>query len=908
IRADFLLKEYPEFAYLDDAVLKSSCAVGFPKSKTKVRDEFNIFLKEIRENGIYDEMYDRWIINGDESVMPLIENTGTNGTIRIGSTFESIPFSFMKNNEYYGFDVELMLRYAASLNKKPVFSDYNFSGLLAAAATEKVDVIAASIMATEERAKQIAFSDNYFTGHSGLIVLSENLAGNNNKTNAPSKNKKKQKEESYFTSLNDVAKKRIAVMVGSTHDQFISSNYPNATIVRIDNAPDLTLALKTGQCDAIVLDENTAKLYLEADNQLGVLERDIFKEEYGFGFNNQELRDDVNIYLNELISSGQNQLIIEKWSNDDGSMQIPDFNNKGENGTLKIGTTGTDIPFSYIKENKDAGIDMEIIYGYAASKGLKPEVSIMPFGSLLAAATSKKVDVIVSAITITEERKKQLFFSDTYYGSNAIALTLKKNLPPEERSSGLNLRTVDDLQDKRIGVLLGSAQDMFVSSKFKNAELYRMDHSVDLVALLQQGQCDAILLNDIEAIYLMAEHPEFAYLQKNVSKESYVIGFPKSATKERDEFNVFLKDIKDSGLYDEIYNRWIFNANEAVMPMIENDGKNGILKVGTTLEEVPYSFIKNGEYAGFDIELMLRYAAYINKKAEFIHYNFSGMLAAVISDKVDVIANAIMETEERAKNISFSNEYIDVPSGIIVLNKNLASSQDDEKESKSWFTRVKESFHNNIIKEKRYLLLWDGLKVTFIISVLSAILGTLLGALICWMRMSKNKIVKTIALVYIDILRGIPQVVLLMLMFYVVFASWNIGGVAVAVITFAMNFAAYVSEMFRTSIQSIKKGQTEAGIAMGFSKVKTFFNIIMPQAIQRVIPVYKGEFIGLVKMTSIVGYIAVQDLTKASDIIRSRTFDAFFPLIVISIIYFLLAWLLTLLIDMIQIKVAPKRK
>jgi len=200
------------------------------------------------------------------------------------------------------------------------------------------------------------------------------------------------------------------------------------------------------------------------------------------------------------------------------------------------------------------------------------------------------------------------------------------------------------------------------------------------------------------------------------------------------------------------------------------------------------------------------------------------------------------------------------------------------------------------------------LKVTFLISVMAALLGTILGALVCTMRMSKNKVLQIVAKVYIDLLRGIPQVVLLMLMFYVIFAPLNISGVTVAIITFAMNFAAYVSEMFRTSIESVNKGQTEAGIALGFSKVKTFFNIVLPQAVQRVLPVYKGEFIALVKMTAIVGYIAVQDLTKASDIIRSRTFDAFFPLIMVAILYFVLAWLLTFLLERVQLKTAPKRK
>jgi polar amino acid transport system substrate-binding protein len=112
--------------------------------------------------------------------------------------------------------------------------------------------------------------------------------------------------------------------------------------------------------------------------------------------------------------------------------------------------------------------------------------------------------------------------------------------------------------------------------------------------------------------------------------------------------------------------------------------------------------------------------------------------------------------------------------------------------------------------------------------------------------------------------------------------------------------------MYRTGIESIDNGQTEAGIAMGFTKVKTFIHIVLPQAARRILPVYKGEIISLVKMTSIVGYIAVQDLTKASDIIRSRTFDAFFPLIMVAVLYFLISWLLMLLLGYIERRTNPK--
>ena len=210
---------------------------------------------------------------------------------------------------------------------------------------------------------------------------------------------------------------------------------------------------------------------------------------------------------------------------------------------------------------------------------------------------------------------------------------------------------------------------------------------------------------------------------------------------------------------------------------------------------------------------------------------------------------------------------------------------------------VAESFRNNLIAENRYQMILDGLQLTLVITFLAAVLGTLLGGLICWMRMSRRAWLRQAARVYIDLMRGTPVLVLLMLMYYVVMAPMDADGIVVAIITFAMNTAAYISEMLRTTIQGIDRGQTEAGLALGFTPRQTFFRIVLPQVVRVVMPVYQGEIISLLKGTSIVGYIAVADMTRASDLIRSRTFDAFFPLIVTAVIYFLIAWLLGLLMQ-----------
>jgi len=212
-------------------------------------------------------------------------------------------------------------------------------------------------------------------------------------------------------------------------------------------------------------------------------------------------------------------------------------------------------------------------------------------------------------------------------------------------------------------------------------------------------------------------------------------------------------------------------------------------------------------------------------------------------------------------------------------------------------TNLFDSFYNNLIAEDRYRMILDGLQVTLLITFCAVLLGTLLGGLVCWMRMSRRRWLQQTAKVYIELMRGTPVLVLLMLMYYVVMAPLDATGIVVAVITFAMNTAAYTSEMLRTAIQGIDRGQTEAGLALGFTPRQTFFKIVLPQVVKAVMPVYQGEVVSLLKGTSIVGYIAVADMTRASDLIRSRTFDAFFPLIVTAIIYFLMARLIGMLLQ-----------
>jgi len=156
--------------------------------------------------------------------------------------------------------------------------------------------------------------------------------------------------------------------------------------------------------------------------------------------------------------------------------------------------------------------------------------------------------------------------------------------------------------------------------------------------------------------------------------------------------------------------------------------------------------------------------------------------------------------------------------------------------------------------------------------------------------------------------QGMPMVVLLMILYYVIFGSVAISGIAVAVIGFTLTFGAAVSGLIKMGVGTIDRGQYEAAYALGHSNAHTFFKIILPQAIPHVLPAYQGEIVGLIKATAIVGYIAVQDLTKMGDIVRSRTYEAFFPLIAVTVIYFVLEGLLSFGVSRIRLGIDPRKR
>lgn len=214
-----------------------------------------------------------------------------------------------------------------------------------------------------------------------------------------------------------------------------------------------------------------------------------------------------------------------------------------------------------------------------------------------------------------------------------------------------------------------------------------------------------------------------------------------------------------------------------------------------------------------------------------------------------------------------------------------------------WIENFTNKFYLNFIKDDRWQYITRGLWTTIQITVFAVLLGIVIGFLVAIIRSTHDKtgkltIANFICRVYLTVIRGTPVVVQLLIIYFGIFASVNIEKMIVAVIAFGINSGAYVAEIVRSGIMSIDKGQFEAGRSLGFNYVQTMVHIIMPQAFKNVLPALGNELIVLLKETSVSGYIAMEDLTKGGDIIRSRTYDAMMPLLAVALIYLVIVMLL----------------
>ena len=457
--------------------------------------------------------------------------------------------------------------------------------------------------------------------------------------------------------------------------------------------------------------------------------------------------------------------------------------------TLVVGTNAEFAPFEYVDENGNYdGFDIALMKELGNRMGYNIKFSNMEFKSLTASVKTGGIDAAIAGMTITDERKQSVDFTDSYFSATQCIIVNKKS----------KVKKIEDLNGKKIGVQEGTTGDLLVTPDKNNKRITdsstivkRFKKGTDAIVELKNKGVEAVVIDASPAKKFVSMNSNTLKLVKDTeSEENYGIAVTKGNTKLVKEFNSALKEVKKDGTYDKLLDK------------------------------------------------------YINK----------------------------------------------------VSTKN-------DNDSSNVFTKFISRIKNVFITTNGYKLIIKGLWTTIYIAASAVAIGIVLGFIIALMRITEARaghktILSRIANIYITALRGTPVIVQLLIMYMVIFKSHL--GIIAAILTFGLNSGAYVAEIIRSGIMAVDNGQMEGGLSLGFTYGQTMRFVIIPQAIKNCLPALGNEFISLIKETSIVGYVAIQDLTKAADFIISRTYETFIPLITIAIIYLIIVLLLTKLLSLME--------
>lgn len=274
-----------------------------------------------------------------------------------------------------------------------------------------------------------------------------------------------------------------------------------------------------------------------------------------------------------------------------------------------------------------------------------------------------------------------------------------------------------------------------------------------------------------------------------------------------------------------------------------------------------------------------------------------GMVVALDNTSLLNAANAVIKKMKDSGEID----------AILLKHLNTQEDKQNVKEEKQTniFTKIGDRFYRSVIVDGRYKFIITGFKNTLLIALGAVIVGIIFGTILALIRnfhdnTGKLRLLNRLAKLYIDIIRGTPSTLQLMIIYYIIFGSQSVNMLVVGIMAFGINSSAYVAEIIRSGLKSIDKGQLEAGYALSLNYGQVMRYIVFPQAIKNILPTLGNEFITLVKETSIGAYIGIIELTKASDIIASRTYDYFFPLILIALIYLAITFTLSKLVSLME--------
>ena len=467
--------------------------------------------------------------------------------------------------------------------------------------------------------------------------------------------------------------------------------------------------------------------------------------------------------------------------------------------------------------------------------------------------------------------------------------------------AGPEYSTFEELSGKKISMLTGAPFEELVRSKVPDVGAFSSYNSTpDMILALKSGKTDAFLSNNAVAALVVNRNPELAVFPHDLNTGVFGIAFAKNDPHREDWQRAYDSIPEDT--MKALWEKWT-GSDDTVKTMPEQDwpGSNGTVQAAVcdTLEPMSYMGA-DGQLVGFDLEMILLMAKELDVHVEFTGMEFSAVMSSVQAGKALLGAGSIIATEERRQAVDFVDYY---PAAFVLVVRAAGAEGDG-----SFLSSVRNSFEKTFLRDNRWKLFVKGIGTTLLITVLSILFGTALGFGAFMLCRNGNPAANAVTRFCVWLVQGMPVVVLLMILYYIIFGKMAISGAAVSVVGFTLVFGSAVYSMVTAGVATVDRGQTEAAYALGYTDRNAFYRVVLPQALPHVMPVYRGEITALIKATAVVGYIAVQDLTKMGDLVRSRTFDAFFPLIAVAIIYFILAAVLTYIVNKIEFRLDPKKR
>ncbi len=463
-------------------------------------------------------------------------------------------------------------------------------------------------------------------------------------------------------------------------------------------------------------------------------------------------------------------------------------------------------------------------------------------------------------------------------------------------------KTFADLGGKTVGMITGAPFEDLVREKVPDVGSIEYYNSMpDMLIALRSGKIDAYFMNNAVGALAVNMNQDIAMFPENLGETTYGVAFKKGDAARQQWQEAFDRITEEEK--KALWEKWT-GSDESVKDAIPQDwaGSNGTVEAAVcdTLQPMSYRG-ENGRIIGFDVDIILLMAKQLDVHVDFTGMEFSSIMPSVESGKALLGAGSIVVSDERKEVVDFIEYY---PAAYVLIVRAAEGTAGGE----GVFSQLSESFERTFIRENRYQLVLTGLFTTVMITVASGLAGIVLAFGLVFLRRWDRPVTNRIIEIFSSLVAGIPAVVILMVLYYIVFGRISLPAVLVAVIGFALIFGARAYGVIWNTLKSVDPGQNEVALALGFTEEKAFREIILPQASRIYVPLLKTQIVMLLKETSIAGYITVMELTRSGDLIRSRTMEAFFPLLSIAAVYYLLTRLAVKLLGIWDLYLEKQRK